>query len=74
MHPGAHLATRPDHPAASDVVADAHLAAALIAACRERLAGFKCPRSVDFVASLPRQPNGKLLKRVLRDQYAATQR
>lgn len=45
------------------------LAAELIAYCRERLAGFKCPRSVDFVDELPRLPTGKLLKRVLRERY-----
>ena len=42
---------------------------ALIAFCRARIAGFKCPRSVDFVDELPRLPTGKLLKRKLRDQY-----
>jgi long-chain acyl-CoA synthetase len=47
------------------------LAAELIAYCREHLAGYKCPRSVDFRAELPRHPTGKLLKRVLRDEYAA---
>jgi len=47
------------------------LAAELIALCRDRLAGFKCPRSVDFVDSLPRHPNGKLFKRMLRDRYWA---
>ena len=41
----------------------------LIAYCRERLAGFKCPRTVDFVETLPRLPNGKLLKRELRKAY-----
>jgi acyl-CoA synthetase (AMP-forming)/AMP-acid ligase II len=34
------------------------------------LARYKCPRSVDFRADLPRHPTGKLLKRVLRDEYA----
>jgi long-chain acyl-CoA synthetase len=43
----------------------------LIAFCRERLAGYKCPRSVDFVDRMPRDPNGKLYKRVLRDPYWA---
>jgi acyl-CoA synthetase (AMP-forming)/AMP-acid ligase II len=46
------------------------LAAELIAYCRGRLAHYKCPRSVDFRADLPRNPTGKLLKRVLRDEYA----
>jgi len=45
------------------------LAAELIAFCRERLAHFKCPRSVDFEAELPRHPTGKLYKRLLRDRY-----
>jgi long-chain acyl-CoA synthetase len=42
----------------------------LIAYCRERLAHYKCPRSVDFRPELPRHPNGKLLKRLLKDEYA----
>jgi acyl-CoA synthetase (AMP-forming)/AMP-acid ligase II len=37
--------------------------------CRERIAGFKRPRSVDFVDALPRNPTGKLLKRELRAPY-----
>jgi long-chain acyl-CoA synthetase len=45
------------------------LEAELIAFCRQRLAGFKCPRSVDFEAELPRAPTGKLYKRLLRDRY-----
>ncbi|MEU4201470.1 acyl-CoA synthetase [Streptomyces sp. NPDC026294] len=47
------------------------LADAILAHCAERLAGYKCPRSVDFVATLPRDPNGKLYKRRLRDPYWA---
>ena len=43
----------------------------LIAFCREHLAHFKCPRTVDFVDELPRLPTGKLYKRLLRDQYWA---
>ena len=45
------------------------LEAELIAYCRERLAGFKCPRSIDFVDELPRLPSGKLAKRLLIDRY-----
>jgi long-chain acyl-CoA synthetase len=41
----------------------------LIAFCRERIAHFKCPRSVDFEAQLPRLPTGKLYKRLLKDRY-----
>ena len=41
----------------------------LIAWCRSRLAGFKCPRTVDFQDCLPRSPTGKLLKRELRAPY-----
>jgi long-chain acyl-CoA synthetase len=41
----------------------------LLAFCREQLAHYKCPRSVDFDAELPRQPTGKLYKRLLRDRY-----
>ena len=41
----------------------------LIAYCKEQLAGFKCPRSVDFEAELPRHPTGKLYKRLLKDRY-----
>ncbi len=50
------------------------LAAELIEHCRSRLAGFKCPRRVDFTDELPRTDTGKLYKRRLREQYrAATQ-
>ncbi|MCV7298379.1 long-chain-fatty-acid--CoA ligase [Mycobacterium barrassiae] len=45
--------------------------AELIAYARERLAGFKLPKSVDFVEVLPRNPSGKLLKRELREPYWA---
>ncbi len=41
----------------------------LLAFCREHLAHFKCPRTVDFVTELPRLPTGKLYKRLLRDRY-----
>jgi long-chain acyl-CoA synthetase len=48
----------------------AALAAELIAHCRARLASFKCPRSVEFVAELPRLPTGKLLRRRVREDHA----
>lgn len=41
----------------------------LIEFCREQLSHIKCPKSVDFQAELPRHPNGKLFKRLLRDKY-----
>ena len=44
-------------------------AAEIIAWLRERLAHYKCPKTVDFVEALPRNPSGKLLKRVLRQPY-----
>jgi long-chain acyl-CoA synthetase len=43
----------------------------LIAFARERLAGYKLPKSVDFATTLPRNPSGKLLKRELREPYWA---
>ncbi|KAB2812555.1 AMP-binding protein [Pimelobacter simplex] len=45
--------------------------AELVAHCRERLAHYKCPTSVDLVEALPRNPSGKLLKRELRAPYWA---
>lgn len=41
----------------------------LIEHCREHLAHFKCPRSIDVVEALPRNPTGKILKRELRKPY-----
>jgi long-chain acyl-CoA synthetase len=41
----------------------------LIEFCKTSLATYKCPRRVDFTDSLPRDPNGKLYKRLLKDQY-----
>jgi long-chain acyl-CoA synthetase len=48
-----------------DVIAE------LGAYCRENLAGYKCPRSIEFRESLPRTDTGKLLKRELREPYWA---
>ena len=51
--------------------ASAALADELMTWCTARLSRIKCPRSVDFVDALPRNENGKLLKRVLRESYVA---
>jgi long-chain acyl-CoA synthetase len=42
----------------------------LIAHCRERIAGYKTPRSVEFVETLPKSGAGKLLKAPLREKYS----
>jgi long-chain acyl-CoA synthetase len=47
------------------------LAAELVEFCRERLAHFKCPRTVDFTTDLPRQDSGKIFKWALRERYRA---
>jgi acyl-CoA synthetase (AMP-forming)/AMP-acid ligase II len=41
----------------------------LIEYCRERIVHNKAPKSVDFVESLPRNPSGKVLKRLLCAPY-----
>jgi acyl-CoA synthetase (AMP-forming)/AMP-acid ligase II len=41
----------------------------LIAFCREHLATYKCPKSVDVKDELPRNPTGKILKKDLRKPY-----
>ena len=41
----------------------------LIGFCREQLAHYKCPKSVDVLETLPRNPTGKILKRDLRRTY-----
>jgi acyl-CoA synthetase (AMP-forming)/AMP-acid ligase II len=41
----------------------------VLAWCRVRMASFKCPKSVDVVAELPRNPTGKILKKDLRKPY-----
>ena len=45
----------------------------LIVFARERIAGYKVPRSIDFIDALPRNPTGKILKRELRKPYWAGQ-
>ncbi len=56
---------------AGSAAGDDALVAALQAYAAERLAKFKLPRTIDFVAEMPRDPNGKLYKRKLRDPYWA---
>jgi acyl-CoA synthetase (AMP-forming)/AMP-acid ligase II len=46
-------------------------AQALLAFTRERIAGYKMPKSIDFVAALPRSATGKVLKKDLREPYWA---
>lgn len=55
---------------APGVIGSDSLAEELMDFARTQLAGFKCPRRVDFIDALPRLPTGKLLKRNLRDAYA----
>jgi long-chain acyl-CoA synthetase len=50
-------------------LAGEQLERSLQAHCEDRLAKYKRPRSIDFVEALPRDPNGKLYKRKLRDPY-----
>jgi len=47
--------------------------AEILSHCREHLAKFKVPRSVEFVESLPKGGTGKILKKVLREKYWAGQ-
>ena len=37
--------------------------------CRGKMAGYRIPRSVDFVSEFPKTPTGKIKKKVLREQY-----
>ncbi|KAJ6995564.1 hypothetical protein NC653_018129 [Populus alba x Populus x berolinensis] len=43
--------------------------AEIIEFCRQHMAGYKCPRTVDFVDELPRNASGKILKNQLREPY-----
>ena len=54
------VALKPDTSATEDEI---------IEYCREHLAHFKCPKSVDIVEALPRNPTGKILKKDLRKPY-----
>jgi long-chain acyl-CoA synthetase len=55
-------------------LADGHapseaLARDILQHCRERLAHYKCPRTLDFDAELPRSDAGKVQRRLIRDRY-----
>ena len=54
------VALKPDTSATADQI---------IEYCREHLAHYKCPKSVDIVEALPRNPTGKILKKDLRKPY-----
>jgi acyl-coenzyme A synthetase/AMP-(fatty) acid ligase len=43
--------------------------AEIIAWARDRIAGYKLPKSVDFIQALPRNPSGKILRRELREPF-----
>ena len=45
--------------------------AALLEHCRSRLAGYKVPKSIEIREALPRNANGKVLKRMLREECVA---
>jgi fatty-acyl-CoA synthase len=55
--------------AADPAAAAPELERDLLSHCRSELASYKCPRTIDFVADLPRDENGKLYKRLLRERY-----
>ncbi len=54
---------------AEGVAPSAEVAAELTAFLADRIARFKVPKSIDFTTEMPRDPNGKLYKRKLRDPY-----
>ena len=61
-----------ERPVAVVVMADGAVlnADAILAHCRAKLAGFKVPKAVVLRDRLPRNPSGKVLKRVLREELA----
>ena len=54
---------------APGVEASPALAQEILDFCLKNAAKYKCPKSIDFIANMPRDPNGKLYKRKLRDPY-----
>ncbi len=51
------------------IAPDSAVTEELMAYAREHIAHYKCPRSIDYEAELPRLPTGKLYKRLLKDRY-----
>jgi long-chain acyl-CoA synthetase len=45
----------------------------LIAFCKERIAGYKCPRSIDFAEELPKSTVGKILRKDVKKWYSDDQ-
>lgn len=58
----AHIVPKPDNTATPE---------AIIAFCRSQIADYKTPAVVEFVASIPKNPTGKILKRVLQEAERA---
>ena len=54
---------------ADGIPASDEVAAELLAYTRDRIAHFKCPKSIDFIDEMPRLPTGKLYKRLIKDKY-----
>jgi len=54
---------------APGIAPSAELAEEIKSFCLEKTAKYKCPRTIDFIEAMPRDPNGKLYKRKLRDPY-----
>ena len=48
-------------------------AAEIVEFMRSRIAHYKCPKTIDFLEAIPRNPTGKILKRVLREPYCRGQ-
>ena len=52
-----------------DVASGDALSEEILGFCSNKLAKYKTPRSIDYIEEMPRDPNGKLYKRKLRDPY-----
>ena len=61
--------SRPSSQPADGVEPDDALRDEIFAFCEDNLAKFKRPKTIDFIVEMPRDPNGKLYKRKLRDPY-----